>query len=272
MPYVELHARSAFSFLRAGSLPESLVAEAARLEIPGVALCDRDGVYGAVRLHMSGKEAGVRAIVGAELTMEDGSVVPVLVATRAGYRGLCRLLTTAHLRAEKGEGRVAWKELSDATEGLIALTGDEEGPMRRAWLERGPAAAAAAGSRLSAAFGPDRLCVEIQRHRIPGEERCNAFLVDWARAMGLPTPPWSRQRKMPRWRQKASSAPAKSWFGRSRSAKARLVVVARIAADGSGPKSLKLVSGSGSVVKTAPSTPKAATEKGSRTNVSSGRI
>jgi error-prone DNA polymerase len=186
MPYIELHARSAFSFLRAGSLPESLVAEAARLEIPAVALCDRDGVYGAVRLHMSGKEAGVRALIGSELTMEDGSVVPVLVATRAGYRGLCRLLTTAHLRAEKGEGRVAWRELAEATEGLIALTGDEEGPMRRAWLERGPAAAAAAASRLSAAFGPDRLYVEIQRHRIPGEDRCNAFLVDWARAMGLP--------------------------------------------------------------------------------------
>jgi error-prone DNA polymerase len=127
MPYVELHARSAFSFLRAGSLPESLVAEAARLEIPAVALCDRDGVYGAVRLHMSGKEAGVRALVGSELTMEDGSVVPVLVATRAGYRGLCRLLSTAHLRAEKGEGRVAWAELAGATEGLIALTGGGRG-------------------------------------------------------------------------------------------------------------------------------------------------
>src|SRR5580658_7776867 len=186
MPYVELHARSAFSFLRAGSLPESLVAEAARLEVPAVALCDRDGVYGAVRLHMSGKEAGVRALVGSELTMEDGSVVPVLVATRAGYRGLCRLLSTAHLRAEKGEGRVAWGELAGATEGLIALTGDEEGPMRRAGAGGGAAAAAAAGSRLSAAFGPDRLYVELQRHRIPGEERCNAFLADWARAMGLP--------------------------------------------------------------------------------------
>ena len=126
MPYVELHARSAFSFLRAGSLPESLVAEASRLEMPALALCDRDGVYGAVRLHMSGKEAGVRALVGSELTMEDGSVVPVLVATRAGYRGLCGLLTTAHLRAEKGEGRVAWSELAEAHEGLVALTGDEE--------------------------------------------------------------------------------------------------------------------------------------------------
>jgi error-prone DNA polymerase len=186
MPYVELHARSAFSFLRAGSMPEALVAEAARLGMPALALCDRDGVYGAVRLHMAAREAGTRALVGCEITMEDGSVVPVLVATRAGYRGLCRLLTTAHLRSEKGEGRVAWQELAEANEGLVALTGDEEGPVRRAWLEQGPAAAAAAGARLAALFGRDRLHVEIQRHRIAGEERWNRFLVDWARAMGLP--------------------------------------------------------------------------------------
>jgi error-prone DNA polymerase len=185
MPYIELHARSAFSFLRGGSLPESLVVEAARLGMPALALCDRDGVYGAVRLHMAGKEAGVRALVGSELTMEDGSVVPVLVATREGYRGLCRLLTTAHLRSEKGEGRVSWGELAEASAGLYALTGDEEGPVRRAWIESGVAAAAVAGGRLAAIFG-DRLHVEVQRHRLSGEERWNQFLVDWARAARLP--------------------------------------------------------------------------------------
>jgi protein ImuB len=193
MPYVELHARSAFSFLRGGSLPEALVAEAGRLGMPALALCDRDGVYGAVRLHMAGREAGVRALVGCELTMEDGSVVPVLVATRAGYRNLCGLLTTAHLRAEKGEGRVAWGELAEAARGSVALTGDEEGPVRRAWLERGPAAAAEAGGRLAGSSG-DRLHVEIQRHRIP------------ARSAG--TGSWSTGRA-PRgcrsWRRTASS-------------------------------------------------------------------
>ena len=186
MTYVELHARSAFSFLRGGSLPESLAAEAGRLGIPALALCDRDGVYGAVRLHMAGKEAGVRALVGSELTMEDGSVVPVLVETRAGYQGLCGLLTTAHLRAEKGEGRVAWAELAEAHGGLLALTGDEEGPVRRAWTEGGAAAAAEAGARLLRIFGSGGLHAEIQRHRVPGEERWNAFIADWAGAVGVP--------------------------------------------------------------------------------------
>ena len=64
--------------------------------------------------------------------MEDETIVPVLVATQAGYRRLCELLTTAHLRAPKGEGRVRWSELASDNAGLIALTGDEEGPVRRA--------------------------------------------------------------------------------------------------------------------------------------------
>ena len=185
MPYVELHARSAFSFLRGGSLPETLGARAGHLGLGALALCDRDGVYGAVRLHMAAKQAGFRPLVGSELTMEDGAVVPVLAATQAGYRRLCGLLTTAALRAEKGEGRVGWAELAD-NDGLIALTGDGDGPVRRAWRTAGTEAAAAAGEQLLRAFGPDRLYAEVQRHLVPGEEDENSFLVDWARARRLP--------------------------------------------------------------------------------------
>ena len=184
--YVELHARSAFSFLRGGSQPVDLVGACAGRGLAAVALCDRGGVYGAVRLHGAAREAGLRALVGCELRMEDETVVPVLAATREGYRTLCSLLTTAHLGAPKGEGRVGWDQLASHNTGLIALTGDEEGPVRSAWRAHGAAAAEAAGARLRAAFGSDRLYVELQRHLAVGEERENAFLVDWAQAGRLP--------------------------------------------------------------------------------------
>ena len=77
---------------------------------------------------------------------------------------------------------------------------------------------------------------------------------------------------MPRSRQNVSSAAAKSWFGRSRSAKARLVGLRAGAGDGTGPNSLKLVSGSGSAANIAPSMPNASTANDSATMVSSGRI
>jgi len=186
MAYVELHARSAFSFLRGASLPEELAATAARLELPALALCDRDGVAGAVRLYQEGRKHGLCPRVGAEVTMEDGSVVPLLVATPQGYRNLCALLTTGNLRAPKGEGRVGWSELAEQSAGLIALTGDEEGPVRRAWREAGPAAAGEALARLRRVFGRERLYVEVQRHLVPGEEFENEFLADLAAANGLP--------------------------------------------------------------------------------------
>ena len=68
-PYIELHAASAFSFLQGASLPESIVERAADLGYPAVALLDRDGVYGAPRFHKAAAAAGLRAIIGAELTI-----------------------------------------------------------------------------------------------------------------------------------------------------------------------------------------------------------
>ena len=76
--YVEMRAASAFSFLDAASLPEDLVEEAARLEIPAVALVERNGVYGAPRFWKAAKAAGIRALVGAEVTCStDGGQPPI---------------------------------------------------------------------------------------------------------------------------------------------------------------------------------------------------
>lgn len=186
MRYVELHARSAFSFLRGGSDPEALARAAAHIELPAVALCDRGGVYGSVRLHMQARELGFRPLVGCEIQMEDETTVPVLVASQAGYRRLCDMLTTAHLRAAKGEGRVRWDELGTDNSGLIALTGDEDGPIRRAWTRRGTRAASEAGDRLLEIFGRERVYVEMQRHLVADEEEHNDFLLEWARARRLP--------------------------------------------------------------------------------------
>ena len=110
--YVELHARSAFSFLRGASLPEALAGYAAELQLPAVALLDRDGVYGAPRFHFAAEKAGIRAHIGAELTLTDGTVCPVLVQNRAGYRNLCRLVTRTKLR-EKNEGAAATEEFAE---------------------------------------------------------------------------------------------------------------------------------------------------------------
>src|SRR6059036_1498435 len=169
MSYVELHACSAFSFLRGGSFPEHLAEIAAELEMPALALLDRNGVYGAQRFSVAAREHGMRPIIGCELSMEDGSILPVLVANRTGYKNLCELLTQAHLRSEKGECAVGWDELAQFAKGLVVLLGSTEGRARL----------------LIDAFGRENVFVELQLHFIRGEERINRELIDLARANRL---------------------------------------------------------------------------------------
>src|SRR6185295_2935225 len=123
MGYIELHACSAFSFLRGGSFPEHIAETAAELQMPAVALLDRNGVYGAQRFSVAAREHNVRPIIGCELVMANGAIFPVLVQSRTGYSNLCQLLTQAHLRNEKGNCTIEWNELPEFAEGLVALLG-----------------------------------------------------------------------------------------------------------------------------------------------------
>src|SRR5882762_8813602 len=168
-PYIELHARSAFSFLRGSSAPEHLAYRAADLQLPAVALCDRDGVFGAPRFHTAAQESKIRSLIGCELTMEDGSVLPVIVRSRNGYQNLCRLLSRAKLRAPKNESSIGWNELTEFREGLLGLTGDEEGPLQRALRDGNLAQADERLGNLKRCFGADGVFVELQRHHLRQE-------------------------------------------------------------------------------------------------------
>ncbi len=144
-PYAELHAASAFSFLDGASLPEDLVERAAALELPAVALVDANGVYAAPRFYRAARQAGIKPLVGAEVALlEDQSDKPdedsrltLLVASRAGYRNLCRLLTAAARGRSKGEARASWDLLAEHAAGLHCLTGGEEGPLARVLTTEG---------------------------------------------------------------------------------------------------------------------------------------
>ena len=175
MPYIELHACSAFSFLRGASFPEQLAETAAELAMPAMALLDRNGVYGAQRFSVTAREHNVRPIIGCELSMEDGTILPVLVANRTGYKNLCQLLTQAHLRSEKGKCAIQWNELPQFAEGLVALFGSAcaTQPEDRAQF-------------LIHTLGRENVFVEIQRHFLRGEKRINQQLVDLAAHYRLP--------------------------------------------------------------------------------------
>jgi error-prone DNA polymerase len=199
--YVELHSRSAFSFLEGASTPEELIAVCANLGMPAMALLDRDGVYGSPRFHLAAKKAKLKAHIGAEMSLgpsqshEFGSRNPrlsLLVASRAGYQNLCRLITKMKLRAGRKEGACASsQDFIEHAGGLICLTGGDEGPLAAALAQGGPQAAFEAVKRLTEIFGQSSVSqsnvyVELQRHFHREEEYRNRVAIEIAEALQLP--------------------------------------------------------------------------------------
>src|SRR3954452_23895532 len=160
MSYVELHAHSAYSFLDGASRPEELAARAAELGYEALALTDHDGVYGSLEFAHAAKLQGVRAITGAEVTLEGGAHVTLLVETPAGYANLCRLLTEAHAGTrpkpadEPLPPTLTLQSLLERNDGLVCLSGCA----RHGLGAYNPNAA----SQVARVF-PDRFFVELQR-------------------------------------------------------------------------------------------------------------
>ena len=234
--YIELHARSAFSFLEGSSLPEELVGVCQHFQMPAMALLDTDGVYGAPRFHLAADKAKINAHIGAEvssaplnpvilsgantsrsevsaeskacpersrrdpylrqsingvgiprLARNDKSFrIPLLIQSRRGYQNLCRLITKMKLRAKKGEGAVTQAELQEHAEGLICLTGGDEGPLAAALKQDGADEARKTIDQLIGIFGPKNVYVELQRHFHREEESRNRIAIDLARSFNLP--------------------------------------------------------------------------------------
>jgi error-prone DNA polymerase len=184
--FVELHAQSAFSFLEGAEQPETLVAEAARRDMGALALVDRDGVFGAPRFTRAAVAAGLTPILGSEITLTDGSRLPLLVEDREGYQNLCRLVTRMKLGAPKGRAALALDDLEPYADGLVCLTGGAHGPLARHVAAGRGDAAVQTLARLVAIFGRTNCFVEVQRHLDREQERGVEALVRLARAARVP--------------------------------------------------------------------------------------
>ncbi len=228
--YVELHSRSAFSFLEGSSLPEELISRCAELNMPAMALLDRDGLYGAPRFYMAAQKATLKAHIGAEVACDfspqrhsdteknriegkslksekvrisrsprknqtDFSVslclcgefrLPLIASSRVGYQNLCRLITKMKLRAKKDEGTVFAEELEQYSEGLICLTGGDDGPLAHSLTDGGLEEACRSVEYLTHIFGRRNVYVELQRHFHREQEMRNRAAIEIARSLRLP--------------------------------------------------------------------------------------
>ncbi len=271
--YIELHARSAFSFLEGASVPEEFAEVCAAHQMPAMALLDRDGVYGAPRFYFAAKKLDLQAHIGAEITSllslttsgapsrlplpgwgfsgapfklpssewesagapfkpsfglsgsssspgtsslpsswkRVGTVIhsllpriSLLCASRTGYQNLCRLITRTKLRAPKypaslpkngklsdelilqSQAIASLPDLAEFAEGMICITGGDEGPLAHALTAGGMAEARRTLELLICTFGRGNVYVELQRHYNREQEARNHAAISLARSLGLP--------------------------------------------------------------------------------------
>src|ERR1700760_4921948 len=200
VPYPELHAHSAYSFLDGASAPEELVEEAVRLGLRAIALTDHNGLYGAGRFAEAAVELDMRTVFGAELSLGSesrtenpdpaGPHLLVLARGPEGYRRLSRQLAVAHLAGgEKGKLRFDYDALTEAAGGhWHILTGCRKGHVRQALFgdaQGGPGAAERALAELVDRFTAERVSIELTHHGQPVDDERNAARAELAPRFGV---------------------------------------------------------------------------------------
>jgi len=186
--YVELHARSAFSFLRGACIPEEYAHRCKKLGQQGMALLDIDGVYGAPRFHQAMGKDSLTPYLGAEVTCTDGARYPLLITSQRGYQNLCRMISRMKLRTAKHpkpgqEAAVTREELAEFSEGLLCFSGAEDGPLAQGLHKKEGRATV---ERLQHIFGPKNVYLELQRHFHRDEEARNQAVIELGRDLRLP--------------------------------------------------------------------------------------
>jgi len=198
--YVELTARTNFSFLRGASPPEAILQRAAALGYDAIGIADCDGLYGMVRALEEAKKHGVRLVVGCELTLDDpatstpNGALSLYVETHAGYTNLCRILTESHRRHPKGKARapeVARRDVHGASARNLFAGVPIDFVCEHAeglWALAHPSIAWPISDRdlaaLARAFG-DRLSLSVHRH-MDGDDRARvAAAVEMSEKHGV---------------------------------------------------------------------------------------
>ncbi len=183
--YAELHAHSAYSFLDGASLPEELAIQAHHLKLKAVALTDHNGLYGSMAFAQAAKAWGVQPITGAEVTLENGAHLTLLVETPRGYANLCRIISRAHLDHPRGHPKVNWEFLCRHAEGLIVLSGCRQGEISNRIAAGDPQGAYQTARRYLDALGRERFWIELQQNWVHGDTFRIRHLVEIARRLDL---------------------------------------------------------------------------------------
>ncbi|MDA3936322.1 MAG: DNA polymerase III subunit alpha [Actinomycetota bacterium] len=214
--FVHLHVHSHFSFMDGAASLDALISRAVEFGMSAIGLTDHQGLYGAMRFYRIANETGIRPIFGAEVTVEaaghrgaepdlppgqrlepspgvgfgraagQGFHLTLLVKDIVGYRNLCQLLASAHVRSADEPSTVTCADIARLSEGLIGMSGCPAGEVGKSVLSGQMSRARIAASRLAGWFAPGDFYIELMHLLTPGSPRYISALVALADDLSLP--------------------------------------------------------------------------------------
>ena len=182
--YVELHARSFYSFGEGASHVHELLAQAREYGYPALALTDTN-LCGALEFARLASSLDIRPITGGALTLTDGTRLTLLARTRTGYSNISRLFTMANA-ADRRRPRLDPELLSDHSEGVILLTGGRDGGLSKLVTDGRLRAAGELLARYLDWYGTGSVYVELQLNLLHGDTERNRRLAMIAGEAGVP--------------------------------------------------------------------------------------
>ena len=182
--YVELHAKSFYSFGMGASHVHELLAQAKEYGYPALALTDAN-LCGALEFARLAGSLGISPITGGEMTLTGGSRLVLLACNRQGYTNISRLFTLANA-ADRREPRLDPAHLPDHAEGVVALTGGRNGAMSKLLIEGRSKEARELLDSYREWYGPGGMYVELQQNFLKGDTQRNRELARLARNAGVP--------------------------------------------------------------------------------------
>lgn len=165
--FVHLHVHSPYSFLDGASSLEALLQQAAKWNMPALALTDHSNVSGAVEFQKIALKLGIKPIQGAEITTEDGTHLTLLAESQTGYQNLCQILTAGFTHGSRHDCLVPWQALRANARGLVALSGCHRSGISQALLRKNYSQAKTEALRLVEIFGSEQVYLEMIHDFLP---------------------------------------------------------------------------------------------------------
>src|SRR3981081_3865602 len=196
--FVHLHNHTEYSLLDGASRIPALVARAAELEMPALAMTDHGVTYGAIHFYKACKEAGIKPIIGCEVyvaprsrLLREGRVdrepnhLTLLAANHEGYLNLMKLCTVGQMEGMYYKPRIDKEILAEHSKGLIALSACVQGDAASRTADGDVDGARESVAAYRDIFGKDRFLLEVQRHGIDRQEQVNMALAGFGKDFGL---------------------------------------------------------------------------------------